>query len=248
MSRRSFLWAGAAVVGAYTGFRWLDSQALADGTPWPFRRALEFNEATWKMAFSQHSMAPTFDRSAVSRPRLNGMLGLEKPLDPSKWELSVAGVFGESRPVRVSLEEIKKLPRVELTTQLCCIEGWNIVVSWAGARLSDFMLKYPPGIRRGTAPDVLRQPENLVRYVSLATPDGGYYVGLEMPSALHPQTLLCYEMNGQPLTPEHGAPLRLVIPVKYGIKNIKRIGTIAYTDTRPDDYWGKQGYDWYAGL
>lgn len=83
--------------------------------------------------------------------------------------------------------------------------------------------------------------------MSLETPDGGYYVGLDMESALHPQTLLCYEMNGQPLSLEHGAPLRLVIPVKYGIKNIKRIGTIRYTDTRPADYWAERGYDWYAG-
>ena len=68
-----------------------------------------------------------------------------------------------------------------------------------------------------------------------------------MASALHPQTLLCYEMDGQPLTPEHGAPIRLVIPVKYGFKSIKRIGTIRFTDRRPADYWAEQGYDWYAG-
>jgi DMSO/TMAO reductase YedYZ molybdopterin-dependent catalytic subunit len=68
-----------------------------------------------------------------------------------------------------------------------------------------------------------------------------------MASALHPQTLLCYEMGGQPLTPDHGAPLRLVIPVKYGIKNLKQIGTIRFTDHRPADYWAERGYDWYAG-
>jgi DMSO/TMAO reductase YedYZ molybdopterin-dependent catalytic subunit len=69
-----------------------------------------------------------------------------------------------------------------------------------------------------------------------------------MKSALHPQTLLCYEMNGSPLEDEHGAPLRLVMPVKYGIKNIKRIGLIRYTNERPEDYWAEQGYDWFAGL
>ena len=69
----------------------------------------------------------------------------------------------------------------------------------------------------------------------------------DMASALHPQTLLCYEMNGRPLTPAHGAPLRLVIPIKYGIKNLKQIGTIQFTDERPADYWAERGYDWYAG-
>ena len=55
-------------------------------------------------------------------------------------------------------------------------------------------------------------------------------------------------MNGEALTLEHGAPLRLVIPVKYGVKNIKRVGTIAYTNQRPQDYWANEGYDWFAGL
>ena len=64
---------------------------------------------------------------------------------------------------------------------------------------------------------------------------------------MHPQTLLAYELNGQPLTIEHGAPLRIASPLKYGIKQIKRIGRIEFTDERPKDYWGEQGYDWYSG-
>jgi DMSO/TMAO reductase YedYZ molybdopterin-dependent catalytic subunit len=82
----------------------------------------------------------------------------------------------------------------------------------------------------------------------MKTPDEEYYVSIDMPGALHPQTLLAYEMNGAPLTAKHGAPLRLVVPVKYGIKNIKQIGRIEYTNSRPDDYWAERGYDWYAGL
>jgi DMSO/TMAO reductase YedYZ molybdopterin-dependent catalytic subunit len=84
--------------------------------------------------------------------------------------------------------------------------------------------------------------------VSTETPDAQYYVGLDMKSALHPQTLLCYERNGNTLEDEHGAPLRLVMPVKYGIKNIKRIGVIRYTNSRPKDYWAEEGYDWFSGL
>ena len=86
------------------------------------------------------------------------------------------------------------------------------------------------------------------QYVRLMTPDEEYYVGIDRPRALHPQPLLCYEMNGAPLKDEHGAPLRLVIPVKYGIKNLKRIGSITYTDECPDDYWAERGYDYYAAL
>jgi DMSO/TMAO reductase YedYZ molybdopterin-dependent catalytic subunit len=64
---------------------------------------------------------------------------------------------------------------------------------------------------------------------------------------MHPQTLLVYEMNGAPLRPEHGAPLRLASPTKYGIKQIKRIGRIEFTAERPRDFWAESGYDWYSG-
>jgi hypothetical protein len=88
----------------------------------------------------------------------------------------------------------------------------------------------------------------LFAFLGLATQDGGYYIGLDMPSALHPQTLLCDQMNGEPLPMNHGAPLRLILPVKYGIKNIKWISRIFFADEPPADYWAERGYDWYAGL
>jgi DMSO/TMAO reductase YedYZ molybdopterin-dependent catalytic subunit len=69
-----------------------------------------------------------------------------------------------------------------------------------------------------------------------------------MPSAMHPQTLLAFELNDKPLPIQHGSPLRLIIPVKYGIKNLKRIGTISFSNERPPDYWAEQGYDYYSGL
>jgi DMSO/TMAO reductase YedYZ molybdopterin-dependent catalytic subunit len=72
-------------------------------------------------------------------------------------------------------------------------------------------------------------------------------VGLDIHSAIHPQTLLCYEINGEPLSLAHGAPLRLVTPLKYGIKHLKRIGTISFADERPADYWAELGYDWDSG-
>jgi hypothetical protein len=143
----------------------------------------------------------------------------------------------------LTLDDIKALPRIEMITELKCIEGWSAITHWAGARFSDFVAKY---LRR-TGDGGERSDAGPVRYVSLVTPDGGYYVGMDMQSMLHPQTLLCYEMNFAPLTPEHGAPLRLVTPTKYGIKNIKRIGRIEFTNERPKDFWAESGYDWYSG-
>ena len=119
---------------------------------------------------------------------------------------------------------------------------------FGGVRFLDFVTQFGLGTRSGRAPDPENRPHDLFRYVYLATPDEDYYVGMDMDSAMHPQTLLCDTMNWQPLTREHGAPLRLYLAVKYGYKSLKRIGMIRFQDERPADYWGGRGYDWYAGL
>jgi DMSO/TMAO reductase YedYZ molybdopterin-dependent catalytic subunit len=178
--------------------------------------------------------------------RFNGGIGLAPPRSTARWSLEV-----ESGPGRVrhfSLADVRALPRTSVVTELKCIEGWSQVLSWSGAAFRDFLIRCGLGTRSGRPPDPDGGREDLYRYVSLETPEGGYYVGLDMESALQPQTLLCYEMGGRPLSPAHGAPLRLAIPVKYGIKNIKRIGRIRFSDERPRDYWAERGYDWYAGL
>lgn len=133
---------------------------------------------------------------------------------------------------------IPKLPKHELVLQFKCIEGWSQIVQWGGVRMADFLEMFPPALIDGKEP----------RYVYLETPDGDYYVGYDLHVLRHPQTMLVTEMGGQPLTQNHGAPLRLMTPTKYGYKQIKRIGLIAYTNSKPDDYWTRLGYDWYAGL
>jgi DMSO/TMAO reductase YedYZ molybdopterin-dependent catalytic subunit len=247
MTRRSFTVGGLATLLGVGGWYWLRTRALEGGLPWPLRRVLEFNETLAQSYFRDARLAPNFPREQAREPRVNGPIGLGKNFDPAQWKLQVEvpGHRGAARAF--SLAQIKALPRTEMVTELKCIEGWSDPVHWAGARLSDFASKYGFGTRSGNAPDPERRNEDLLKYCYLETPDREYYVGLDIESALHPQTLLCYEMNGEPLTLDHGAPLRLVIPLKYGIKNIKRIGTIRFTDERPQDYWAERGYDWYAG-
>ncbi|AXC09468.1 Sulfite oxidase [Acidisarcina polymorpha] len=139
----------------------------------------------------------------------------------------------------LAMNDLWKLPHVEFVTEFKCIEGWSEIVSWGGVRLRDLIAAYPPA----------KHPDgSLPRYVYMETPDGDYYCGYDMQAAMHPQSLLVYQMGGRPITRWHGAPLRLHMPIKYGYKQIKRIGLIAYTDQKPDDYWTKLGYDWYAGL
>jgi len=138
----------------------------------------------------------------------------------------------------LTMDDILKLPRHELVTQFKCIEGWSQIVHWAGVRLADFLEAYPPTPIDGEEP----------KYLYMETPDGDYYNGYDFEACRHPQALLVTEMMGAPLTQFHGAPLRLHMPTKYGYKQIKRIGLISYTNDKPDDYWTKLGYDWYAGL
>jgi DMSO/TMAO reductase YedYZ molybdopterin-dependent catalytic subunit len=230
-SRRSFLLAGMAGIGGAGAFQWLRTRPDDDGVPWPLRRVLEINEQVWRERFSER-LAPAFSVDRARMPRENGREGLRQEFDADSWRLMVLDAAGETAAIEFTLDDIKSFPRVEMVTELCCIEGWSQVVQWAGARFSS--LAERSGFHS--------------RYVHLETPDRQYYVGLDIASAVHPQTLLCYEMCGRPLAPEHGAPLRLVTPIKYGIKNIKRIGTIRFTNTRPADYWAERGYDWYAGL
>ena len=245
-SRRSFIGLGLAGLAGIGGWRWLLSQPDDAGIPHPLRKVLDANSRLSSAYFKETRLAPEFARSRARTPRENGDVGLEAELDPAAWRLRVQG-YGTGKTQEFTLADIQALPRVEMTTELKCIEGWSTVVHWAGARFADFLARYPLATRSGRSVDQLNPPADLAPYVGMATPDELYYVGLDMPSALHPQTLLCYEMNGQPLTAGHGAPLRLVTPLKYGIKHLKRIGTIAFADTRPKDYWAELGYDWDAG-
>jgi hypothetical protein len=237
LSRRGFASAVAAVVGGVLSWRWVVTRDNEGGLPWPLRRVLEWNERVSRGVFRPAGLSPQFPRSMARAPRVNGRIGLDQGIELAGWRLQVIGPDGPGSSRWFTLDQIKALPRADMTTELRCIEGWSEIVHWAGVRLRDLALTTGLAKRAG----------HLLDYAALKTPDGRYYVGLDMASALHPQTLLCYEMNGRPLTPAHGAPLRLVIPIKYGIKNLKQIGTIQFTDKRPADYWAERGYDWYAG-
>jgi DMSO/TMAO reductase YedYZ molybdopterin-dependent catalytic subunit len=246
LTRRGFATGAIAALTGAAGWGWLRSRAASDGIPWPLRRMLEWNQLVAQGYFRPTRLAPTFAITSARMPRVNGHVGLDGHFDPKSWSLHVNNTTGAT-PLRLSLADIKTLPRVNMTTELKCIEGWSDPVHWTGARLVDLAAKFGMANRTGLKLDLERVASDAFRYVMLSTPDNAYYVGLDVESAFHPQTLLCYEMNGMPLTLEHGAPLRLAIPVKYGIKNLKRIGTIHFTDERPADYWAERGYDWYAG-
>ena len=171
---------------------------------------------------------------AAKKIRHNSDIGSEGKLPPENWKLQVKKANGET--LQITLDELMKLPKTEITYDFKCVEGWDQISHWEGVCFRDFIKHYQ------------LDAEAKMGYVGLETPDKQYYVGIDMPSAIHPQTLLAYQMNDVLLNGQHGQPLRLIIPVKYGIKNLKRIGTITFSNNRPKDYWAEQGYDYYSGL
>lgn len=227
----------AAVVLAV---RWVYSQPQDAGLPRPLRWVLEHVNGPVAAALTtdQH-LSREYPAAQAQRPRVNGLVGLKRPLpDSGTYRIEVIDLDSTHR-FFVTLSDIQHLPRTEVTYNFKCIEGWSQLTNWGGARFAAFTQAY----RVGHHPD--GRP---ARWVALETPDGAYYVGIDWESAVHPQTLLCYESQHAPLRPNDGAPLRLIIPVKYGIKHLKRIGRIRFTDHRPRDYWFERGYDYHAGL
>lgn len=243
IKRRTFIsfFSFLAINGAaYFGWNWLyktapeETAGITAGAKKPLRRALNQTELAFRKIFSSDHLVKTYPKSSAAKNvRANGDIGL-KPVDLSNWKLKIIKKPGEV--LQVSLADLKALPKTELIFDFKCVEGWNQIQHWAGVKLMDVMQHYQ-----------LHEQANM-QYAGLITPDKEYYVGIDMPSFLHPQTLLCYEMNDQPLKPEHGAPLRLIIPVKYGIKSLKNIDTLSFSNSRPSDYWAEQGYDYYSGL
>lgn len=245
-SRRTFITGGAAAIVGILGWRWMSDETKTE----LYKKAFRFNERVSQIFYSPRQLAPEFPLDRVTKPeRFNGPEGLEGEISIADWRLSVGGLAGRTDDLILTFDDIKRLPRTEMTTQFKCIEGWSTIVHWAGVRFSDFAAAYAPKNRDGSKGDVVNNPEQLMRYVYLETPDQKYFVGWDIQSILHPQTLLAYEMNGEPLRIEHGAPLRIASPTKYGIKQIKRIGRIEFTDERPRDFWAQPeyGYDWYSG-
>lgn len=242
ISRRNFISFGTFIglgAAAYGGWKWLyhspnEAQGITAGAHKPLRRALNQTELFFRRFFSNNNLVKTYPKEMAAKVvRHNSDIG-STGYPPTDWKLQVTKKTGEV--LQIGIDEIKALPKTELIFDFKCVEGWDQIQHWAGLRFVDFMEHF--GL----------QNEAQLQYVGMETPDKQYYVGIDMPSAMHPQTILAYEVNDQPIPAKHGEPLRLIIPVKYGIKNLKRIGSINFSNSRPRDYWAEQGYDYYSGL
>lgn len=207
------------------------------GAPTTLRQAFLWNEKISKLLTSNKKLSiETQSPPKGKASRFNGSLGLESVLDLKNYAILVQSGKGW---LKLPVAAFKLLSKTHHATEFRCIEGWSEDLHYAGAKFSDFVAEYKLG---------KKNDGSYYNYVGFETPDGKYYVSIDMESMLHEQTLLAWEMNEAPLSVANGAPLRLIIPIKYGIKSLKRIGRIFFSDTRPPDYWAERGYDWYSGL
>lgn len=236
LTRRAFVALAASGLSLAGTAAWVASRPHRDGLPWPLRAALDANDRLAASLFPPLHSAP--EPARLTAPRINGALGLDSAPTARDRQLLVAGI-ADVPPMLLPLSLIQALPSATLATTLHCIQGWTMAARWTGARVRDLLAHLLPAhASSGRLPP----------YVALATANGGYYVSLDTASLLHPQTLLAYAMNDAPLSLPHGAPLRVIIPVKYGVKNLKRVGLIRFSRVRPPDFKEQQGLDWFCGL
>lgn len=264
-SRRDFLLFGAGAVAAAAGFwflmpdstrqlhltprtrDWLDSLearlgATRVGRERFLNRALTLDDDVAEALYSPDRSVRTYRKSQITPLRNNYNGRTPGPEYLAQWSLTVSGL-ASGRDERLTIDDLRtRFPRREQITRLCCVEGWSAVAWWGGLRFADFLRAYPPApearwakLEAGFSLDFQGNPDP-------------YYVSIDLPTARHPQTLLATHWNGAPLPREHGAPLRLVAPMKLGLKNIKAITSITYSREEPADYWAERGYSRYDGL
>lgn len=218
-------------------FAYIRMSNPVDGAPQALRKGFQFDQSVGESFFNGNHLAPSKPAPARgTEPRFNGGIGLEDEVEIESYRVKVDS--GENQ-LQLKISEIQALPQSSESADFKCIEGWSEVVQYSGVKFSDFMSAFHVGHK----PD-----GSLFPYVGMETPDGKYYVSIDIQSMLSPQTMLAFEMNGMELAEDNGYPIRLIIPNKYGIKNLKRVGRIFFSEMRPRDYWHERGYDWYSGL
>ena len=199
------------------------------------KHGLGFSDWASKQLFHRGNSAPTFRDSELT-PLEKFPVNDYDVDDPGvifeNWTLTVSGAV--QTPGEYRLAQVQALPRIRQNTRHVCVEGWDVIGRFGGARLSDFL--------------AMIGADTSARFVTVGCADD-YYESLDMETALHPQTLLCYEMYDQPLTREHGAPLRLNVPTKVGYKQAKYLTDMKVTNVLDKiGYWEDQGYSSFCGL
>ena len=192
------------------------------------------NDGVQALLFDPNKLAPTYPESSVLKPpRFNAYYDVEdvKLVDGATWRLELSGLIADKRPWR--LRDLEALPQRDEIIRHVCVEGWDYIGQWSGPTLRTFLERVGADLS--------------AKYVAFKTADA-YPSSIDMPSALHPQTLLATRYAGETLPDPFGFPLRLRTAVKLGYKNPKWITAIEVTNTYPGGYWETSGFNWFAGI
>jgi DMSO/TMAO reductase YedYZ molybdopterin-dependent catalytic subunit len=252
-SRRDFLVFGAGALAGLAGAGFLLPQETLSrigihrnmNSPkkeWFLNKALRIDDDVAEALYSVNRRVPTYTKWQITPLKNNYNGSTPDPSYISGWKLTLDGL---ASGLSISLDIRSLLIRFsvqEQITRLVCVEGWSAIAWWAGLRFDDLLRAYPPMSQAKWA-----RVESSVNLDASGNPDP-YFMSLDLATARHPQTLLATHFNGQPLTVDHGAPLRLLVPVKLGLKNVKAITRITYVAEEPRDYWAERGYSRYDGI
>jgi len=192
-----------------------------------------WNDRVQALLFDPARLAPEYPESAITQPfPFNAFYGEDEvpEIDAQDYRLELAGLIADRKPW--SLPELYALPQVSQVTRHVCVEGWSAIGKWSGTPFRTFLQRVGA--------------DTTAKYVGFKC-DDDYYSSIDMPTALHPQTILAFRYADQILPPKYGFPMKLRVPTKLGFKNPKHIRAIFVTNDYPGGYWEDQGYNWFSG-
>ncbi len=192
-----------------------------------------FNDRVQAWLFDPKRLAPTYTQAQLTRPfPFNAYYEIDDvpDVDASDFVLELSGLVSGKK--RWTLPELYALPHEEQITRHICVEGWSAIGRWGGTPFAAFL-------RRIGA-------DTNAKFIGFKCADD-YYESIDMATALHPQTLLTFQYDGETLPAKYGFPMKLRMPTKLGYKNPKHIMEIFVTNTYPGGYWSDRGYNWFGG-
>jgi methionine sulfoxide reductase catalytic subunit len=199
---------------------------------------------------SSYKTATTYNNFYEFGTRKEDPAGMAHTLRTRPWTIKIDGAVG--KPRTFDIDSVMKLaPLEERIYRLRCVEGWSIVVPWIGFPLNALIKQVEPtGNAKYVAFESLYDPRQMPagEYAGIPFP---YKEGLRIDEAMHPLTLLCVGMYGETLPNQNGAPVRLVIPWKYGFKSIKSVVHIKFVEKEPSTTWrssNSREYGFYSNV
>lgn len=193
----------------------------------------KWNDKVQDWLFDPNRLAPEYTEADITKPfPFNAYYKRDKVpyVDGSTYKLELSGMISDRRPW--TLEQLRALPQRSQITRHVCVEGWSAIGKWGGIPFRSFLERVGADLR--------------AKYVGFKCADN-YYSSIDMPTALHPQTIIALTYADQTLPPEYGFPMKLRIPTKLGFKNPKHIMAMWVTNDYPGGYWEDKGYNWYSG-